>query len=613
MKTTRFHIRLTAAAFGVAVLLTSQLGFAADKQLLNHGDAWNSFSADAYTNSEAARERSVRRVGKHATDVELPPAPQASEEVLRASNDASSANDSRFQQKANQSSLTRSQVVNLYNTLYVPGNTATVGWTGAVPPTCMPGTTNATYRQATLDRINFYRQIAGLPTITFFLTSDTTGLNAQASALMQGANLWNGPNPHSPPNTWKCYSSGAASAAGSSNLAKGGAGPGAIDLYMDDFGRGNLEVGHRRWLLYPPFIKSFSGDVPSSGSSPDNITPANDLVVFGAGTHGSRPPMPNGVAWPPGGFVPYQVLPDVSNRWSFSWPGANMTAATARVTKNGQPVAILGYDSRDNLGYGDASIVFRPNNVSANGPFVSYANPGAGDQDYIVVISGMSGSSVPSSVTYTVTVIDPAAVAPVSVSGAASLSAGGNVPDGTTLCADQPAGVTCTPVTSGSFSCTVPSGWTGTLHLQAGNAKRVAAKRFTTGVTTAQTNQNFVVADANNATLTCNLDIDNNGLNEAAIDGAMILRNLFGVVGTEQAISTSGVCAQRVSLADKATFLNAQDFDGSSANDERALRLGLVITRLMLGITGTQAVAGTGLTWSSVQTQLNNNCGTSFN
>jgi hypothetical protein len=597
--------KLLVAAFACVLLSGSGAVFA------RANDVFDVVSHDR----AASRKRALVEAGAH-----LPPPPVATESQLRDSM-AQDLPSRPTEQKANQSSLTRAQVVNLYNMLYVPGNTASMGWTGVVPPTCTPGTVSASYAGATLDRINFFRQISGLPTITFFLPTDTPALNAQASALMQGANPWDGSvSPHSPPTTWKCYTAGGASAAGSSNLAKGGVGPGAIDLYMDDFGGGNLQVGHRRWLLYPPFIRSASGDVPSSGTSPNNITSANDLVVFGSGTHGSRPAMPDGVAWPPGGFVPYQALPDVSNRWSFHWPGANFASASVSITKNGQPVSILNYDARDNSGFGDAAIVFRPNNIAANGPFVSYANPGAVDQAYVVTVSGITGGGAPSSVTYTVTVIDPAATPTVTISGSATLSTSGNVADAT-ICANPPAGVSCSLANSGTYSCTVPSGWTGWLHLQAGNTKRAEARRFETAVTSVQSNQNFIAYDANANTSTfafaCNLDVDNNGRYEAAIDGAMLMRKLFGLSGSAQAIAEFGACAQRTSVADKAAFLdahslNAFDVNAIAGRDARPLLDGLVLVRLMLGVPAAQAVAGTDLNAANVLAEVNTKCGTSF-
>ncbi len=205
----------------------------------------------------------------------------------------------------------------------------------------------------------------------------------------------------------------------------------------------------------------------------------------------------------------------------------------------------------------------------------------------------------------------PTATTP-SISGTATLSSGGNALEGTQICANPSAGVSCTSTSSGNYSCTVPSGWTGTLHLQAGNNSRVAAKRFAAGVTNTQSGQNFVVSPS--TAFACNLDIDNNGLNEAAIDGVMILRKLFGVTGNDQAISNSGACAQRTSVADKATYLNGRNFDinGSADTVARPHRDGIVLLRLMLGIPGTAAVAGTGLTWSTLQGQINSACGTGF-
>jgi hypothetical protein len=574
------------------------------------------FSSQAFSSDESLLPLGERTESQHSgsrakaklveAGAYLPPPPQADAAYLNQFLDVSPARSDR---KANQSSLTRAQVVNLYNTLYVPGNSASMGWTGAVPPTCTPGAVSAAYRQATLDRVNFFRRVSGLPEIAFFATSATASLNAQASALIQGANSWAPPvDPHAPPTNWKCYTSGAASAAGSSNLSKGSAGPQAINDYMDDFGSFNTSVGHRRWLLYPPMANSFSGDVPGAGTSPNNITSANNFIAFGSGVNGTRPSMPNGVAWPPGGFVPYQALPDASNRWSFSWPSANFSTATVSITKNGQPVSILAYDARDGNGYGDATIVFRPNNIAANGTHVSYTNPGPLDQDYIVTVSGMTGGGVPSSVTYTVTVIDPAASPSVSISGTASVNGGGALAS-TPLCFNGSSAVSsCSTNASGQFNCSVPNGWTGTVHLQAGNGNRVAARRYTTGVTSAETNQDFTVFSS--TAFTCNLDIDNNGLYEASIDGVMILRKLLGITGNDRAISNSGACAQRTSVADKAAFLAPQNYDlGGGA---LATREGLALIRRMLGVPGADAVAETELLWPSLQSELSIKCGALF-
>ncbi len=552
-----------------------------------------------------------------AESVELGPAPIADRELLQQFSLPSEASG---QPKANQSNLTRAQVVTLYNTLYVPGSSATMGWTGVGTPTCTPGTTNASFRQAVLDRMNFFRQVAGLPTITFFTSADTIGINSQSSALMQGSNSWTAVNPHAPPASWTCYTSGVATAAGKSNLGKGVSGPSVITAYIDDNGTTNNVVGHRRWILYPPLAKSFSGDVQTTAGSP-SVTSANDLWVIadGAdGTWGSRPSMPNGVAWPPGGFVPYQVLPSASNRWSFSYPNADMSAAAVTVTKNGQPVAILAYDTRDNAGYGDATVAFRPNNNSGSGTAVSYASPGAVDQPYVITVSGMTGSGVPSSVTYTVTVIDPSINPNATITGLITNGAGVS---GVQFCANPSAGVSCnTSDGSGAYSCTVPSGWTGTLHSPIVSGNRIPAQVFSTAVTGPTTRN---VTAKTSASLPCNLDIDNNGLLEPAIDGVAMLRRMYGF-GQNMMTGLSGTCAQNTSASALFSAANPANFNVTGGASVLPATDGLTLLRVMQGSAGASVTNGIGLSSESGATRtlwgtgsdgqirawLNSTCGT---
>ncbi|MCZ2134199.1 MAG: CAP domain-containing protein [Burkholderiales bacterium] len=543
------------------------------------------------------------------TTVLLGDPPRASDALLQFFLPVPQGGAESERSKANQSSLTRAQVVALYNTLYVPGNSVAMGWTGSPSPTCIAGTTSAAYRQTILDRVNFYRQLAGLPTVGMFGDAAAQTGNAQASALMQGNNPWDGSaNPHSPPPSWNCYTAGGALAAGKSNLAWGAAGPSAIRLYMDDYGTGNAPVGHRRWLLYPPLANVGTGDVNGG-------TPANDLWVLANGsdgTWGTRPAMPNGVAWPPGGYVPYQVLPSVSNRWSFSWPGANMTAATVTITKNGQPIAILGYDARDNAGYGDASVVFRPDNSGAVA--VSYASPGAVDQDYVVTVSGMTGSGVPSSVTYTVTVIDPSITPPPTISG--TISNGATAVSGVSFCAQPSAGVSCTVSNaSGAYSCTVPNGWSGVLHSPMVGGQRIPAQVFA-NVTGAVTRN----VAATTGVPSCDLDVDNNGLFEAATDGLAILRRALGF-GQASFAGLSGACAANTTAASihgaANTSFNAGGYNVTGGGATLATTDALVIIRTLLGLSGNAVVDGLGLSskpgvvrtsWNDVKTWMNSNC-----
>lgn len=287
----------------------------------------------------------------------------------------------------------RDAVVVRFNTVYTPGISVPLLWTGSVAG-CNPGTANIDHQQATIDRVNYYRALVDLPPVTLLTGTPTT--QTQAAALMFSAN---NALSHSPPPSWLCYSADGASGAGSSNIFLGRIGPLAIDGYIDDFGASNTAAGHRRWILFPPRAAIATGDVAGGNTPP---RPANALYVFGP--QNTRPATPNGIAWPPAGYVPYQNLPVTSNRWSFSYPNADFSNATVTVVGPGGPVLV----TKEPLatGYGDNTVVFVPAGVT-------YAKPSA-DTSYTVTLSGMSGPGVPPTIQYTVTIIDPAASSPPS-------------------------------------------------------------------------------------------------------------------------------------------------------------------------------------------------------
>lgn len=315
--------------------------------------------------------------------------------------------------------VSRDAVVALYNTVYGPGDLVTLTWTGSVTG-CNPGTTNLAHQQAVIDRVNYFRSLVGLPSVTLLGGTPTT--QAQAAALMMSAN---NALSHYPPLSWVCYSSEGATGASKSNIALGLNGVDAIDLYMDDPGAGNTAAGHRRWIFYPPQASIGTGDVDRTSTA----NPANDLYVFAPWA--TRPATPLGIAWPPAGYVPYQNLPSASNRWSFSYPGADFAAGS--VTMSGPSGALPVTLETVATGYGDNTIVFRPTGVS-------YTQPLA-DTTYTVTVSGISGSEVPVSFQYTVTVIDPVVASKpactVTVIPARLSAAGGNA-DVAASCTNSP-------------------------------------------------------------------------------------------------------------------------------------------------------------------------------
>ncbi len=270
-----------------------------------------------------------------------------------------------------------------------------IGWTGS-HASCNAGTTSAAFKSAVIDRIAFYRAMAGVPS--------AIGLSATSSAADQQAALMfsrNSQLSHSPPPSWVCYTATGANAAANSNIALGVYGTSAIDAYMRDPGSGNTAVGHRRWILYPQTQSFGTGDVPwASGYSASNALWAWDENVVGP-----RPSTRDGfVAWPPSGYVPYQV---VYGRWSFSYPNAGFGSTSVTVTLNGVNVPI-SIDSTTATGYGENTIVFRPYGY---GDGYTWTNPGT-DKTFRVTIAGVNDGGQSRTFVYDVTVFDPASAPP---------------------------------------------------------------------------------------------------------------------------------------------------------------------------------------------------------
>ncbi len=281
--------------------------------------------------------------------------------------------------------LDRADVINLYQTTYRASQGVAAGWTGN-RSSCEAGTTSQAYADATILRVNYYRAMVGLPGDV--VLSNAWSLKAQDAALMMSAE---GSLSHTPGTSWTCYTAEGAEAAGRSNLALGADAANAIDLYMDDPGSGgNATVGHRRWFLYPPTKIMGVGNIPSGGG-----WAANDLWVIGGA--GARPGQPEWVAWPPKGYVPYQILPRSSGRWSFSYRDATLTNATVLMQRAGANVPVSLEEQK--TGYGDNTIVWVPQGVPTGAP--------SADITYTVTVSNVVVSRVARTFTYDVTIIDP--------------------------------------------------------------------------------------------------------------------------------------------------------------------------------------------------------------
>ena len=261
------------------------------------------------------------------------------------------------------------------------GYAARMAWTGSLT-TGSAGATSAAFKEDVRRRINYYRTLAGLPgDITF---NPTKSAKCQETSLMSARN---DALSHSPPASWIFYTANAAEAAGNSNLTLGYYGPGGIDAYVRDDGANNALVGHRRWLFYSRAREMGTGDVPPVG----NYLPSNTTWVIG---DLKSPPQAAAIAWPPAGYFPLSLVPA---RWSLGYPGANFGSATVTMTRGGNPVGTTVISRTDN-GYGDNTLVWQPASLPA---------AIAADTPHTVTVSGITGSGVPATITYTVTVFDP--------------------------------------------------------------------------------------------------------------------------------------------------------------------------------------------------------------
>lgn len=177
-------------------------------------------------------------------------------------------------------------------------------WTAGASP-CDPGALTQAARDATLARIDLFRDLVGLPGVT---EDEGARADAQACAVMMSVN---DALDHDPPASWDCYAEGGRDAAASSNLALGTSSPAdAIDLFMRDDGVDSL--GHRRWVV------NFDLGVVSLGFAGT----ATCLGVFDESADGGV----DWVAYPPPGPAPIETA---SGTWSFhargSLRGADVT------------------------------------------------------------------------------------------------------------------------------------------------------------------------------------------------------------------------------------------------------------------------------------------------
>ena len=249
------------------------------------------------------------------------------------------ATTGRYSGAVNTSSL--DAVNSAYQTSFAPGLNVPMGFTGD-ESRCMAGTSSAQSRAATLRAINFVRSLAGLAPVSF---SPTLNNRAQLTALMMSANR---AVSHTPPRSWRCYTSTGAANAGRSNLLLSYpeiTAAGVVQLYTTDPGSNNGAAGHRRWLLNPFATAMGSGSTRA----------ANAITVIGP-TSASRA-NPSYVSWPTAGYFPNTLEP--GGRWSLSAGNraVSFSQAAVSVSRNGTPIRTVR--NRVENGYAQPTLVWQ--------------------------------------------------------------------------------------------------------------------------------------------------------------------------------------------------------------------------------------------------------------
>lgn len=285
----------------------------------------------------------------------------------------------------------REDVRRLFYAVHQASEGVPIGWTGSIAG-CDPGTVSADYLAATLTRINYFRAMAGVPSDVTFTPANNA--EAQAAALIMSSQR---ALSHDPPPSWTCWTQLGRDGAARSNLTLGNTGPSAIDALVRD---GDL-VGHRRTMLNPQILSMGSGSVPQTSAG--DAAEAQLMVDNPSPPAPQRPARDEFVAWPPRGFVPYQI---VYPRWSFVLRDADFTNATVTMRRPGGAAVPATITSRAD--FAGPGLVWLANSL-ADGD--SWPRP-VNDEAITVTVANVVVGGVARSFTYTTTVFDPAVADP---------------------------------------------------------------------------------------------------------------------------------------------------------------------------------------------------------
>ena len=312
-----------------------------------------------------------------------------------------------------------------------------IGWTGNYNSTAAgaEGTVSAAFSGDVERRVNYYRAMCGLQadvrvnsgaTVNIAAgdkwvpsASTTKEAAAQRSALMIIRTYpGNGGLSHDPPTTAAAWTTAAWNANRNGNLALGFFGPGAVDAYFREDVTGisawNVDVGHRRWLMFQWSTDFATGDTPGSFSAGSVRPPSNSMYVIPKLTELDFSPAVIFASFPSPGYFPARLN---ASFWSLSYPGADFSAATVTLkdsSLNTLPVPVISRRTGD----GDESIVWQA-------PAAAAVKCVSSDLTWNVTVSNIRGEDVPTQHSYQVTLIDPDRLNETPVIGGNSTPLGG--------------------------------------------------------------------------------------------------------------------------------------------------------------------------------------------
>lgn len=317
----------------------------------------------------------------------------------------------------------RNEVVSFYQRVYMAseGYQDRIGWTGNYSSTAAgaEGTVSAVFSGDIERRLNYYRAMCGLKADVRVNSGATVNIvsgdewvppaNTTKSAAAQRSALMiirtypgNAGLSHDPPNTATAWTTAAWNANRNGNLALGFFGPGAVDAYFKEDVTGtsawNVDVGHRRWLMFQWSTDFASGDTPGSFTPGSGSVrpPSNTMYVIPKLSELDFSPDVIFASFPSAGYFPARLN---ASFWSLSYPSADFSAATVSLkdsAMNSVPVTIVSRRT----GYGDNSIVWQV-------PAAAAVKSVTSDKTWNVTVSNIRGEGVPAQHSYQVTLIDP--------------------------------------------------------------------------------------------------------------------------------------------------------------------------------------------------------------